>query len=220
MRRNHLLIPSVFLFLLVIEAIGQNPSTVTQEAKSSQCSNIVALAGDVKIDCTSLTPAQQKLVESIPGLLHKILVNQLDPNTVTTKLDEILKEVRRIDPSGPVVSYTTNGYKRVARSGQISMMIDDNLPTCKVFQQMETANANRDWQSLASLADQAIKETPEWLTPYEFRVVAYVNLGKMTGNEAVLLLVDLKAKIGDNHDYTELATQVDGALRQVRSKGY
>src|SRR5580700_3438232 len=106
MRRNRLLITSAILFALASKAVGQQPPTVTQEAKSSPCSNIIALAGDVKIDCSSLTPAQQKLIEGIPGLLHKILANQLDPNVVTAKLDEILREVRRIDPSGPVVSYT------------------------------------------------------------------------------------------------------------------
>jgi hypothetical protein len=106
MRQNRLLILSVVLLLLTSEAIGQNPPTVTQEAKGSPCSNIVALTGDVKLNCSSLTPAQQKIIESIPDVLRKILNSQLDANAVVKKLNEMAQ----LDASsGILLSPTSSG---------------------------------------------------------------------------------------------------------------
>jgi hypothetical protein len=103
MNRNPLplLILSAALSLPTSTAIGQNPPTVTQEAKGSPCSNIVALVGDVKLDCSSLTPAQQKIIESIPAVLHKILANHLDPDAVMGKLDELARQLDHIDRTMP-----------------------------------------------------------------------------------------------------------------------
>jgi hypothetical protein len=208
----------LFVFVLLISPPCRTQTAATGQASTNAPCSVANSGSDNKIRIECGIGKEQG--EAILKILNRILEKELDLNVVVAKLDEIQKEVHRIDPSGPVVSYATNGYKRVVRSGQINMMLDDNLPTYKVFQKMESANANRDWQSLASLSDQAIKETPEWLTPYEFRVMAYVNLGKMTGNEAVSVLEDLKAKIADNHDYADLAVLVDGVLRQLHSKGY
>src|SRR5438046_763360 len=80
----------------------QTPPSVKQEAKDSACSDIVALAGSVTLNCSALTPAQQKLIESIPAILNKILVNQLDPAVVMEKLNEILKAV---NPNLPAKTY-------------------------------------------------------------------------------------------------------------------
>jgi len=78
------------------QAFGQTLPSVTQDAKNSSCSNIVALAGDVKIDCSSLTPAQQKIIESIPSILHKILANQVDAETILSKLDGCLEGIKQV----------------------------------------------------------------------------------------------------------------------------
>src|ERR1035441_6716490 len=95
MLQSNLLLKSLSALILAsggLSAFGQSTATpsVTQDAKNSSCSNIVALAGNVEVNCSSLTPAQKKLIESIPGLLHKIIADQLDPQVVMTKLDEII----------------------------------------------------------------------------------------------------------------------------------
>jgi len=88
----------VILALLATATYGpsQTPSTVTQKSKDSACSNIVALAGNVDVKCSSLTPAQQKIIDCIPGVLNKILSNQLDVSLVMAKLDELLSETKNI----------------------------------------------------------------------------------------------------------------------------
>jgi hypothetical protein len=62
---------------------------IQQKADHSKCSNIVALSGNVSIKCSAMTPEQQRLIEKLPQLLNKILANQLDPDTIMKKLDEI-----------------------------------------------------------------------------------------------------------------------------------
>jgi hypothetical protein len=61
----------------------------------------VAIAGNVSVKCSSLTPAQQKIIEGIPEVLNKILSNQLDINLVMDKLDEIAKAVEKIRTPPP-----------------------------------------------------------------------------------------------------------------------
>jgi hypothetical protein len=72
------------------------PSGVKQKAIDSECTNILALAGNVNVNCSALTPKQQKIIEGIPSILHRILKNQLDPTAVTKKLDEIQEHLGEI----------------------------------------------------------------------------------------------------------------------------
>ena len=79
---------------LCVNTYGQAPS-VSQGANRTSCSNIIALAGNVDVNCSSLTPAQRKVLAQIPGMLNKILANQ-NPDALMAKLDEILNaETRR-----------------------------------------------------------------------------------------------------------------------------
>jgi uncharacterized membrane protein len=80
---------------MALQGFGQTKPNVTQQAKNARCSNIVALAGNVNIKCSALTPEQRKLIEGIPAVLNKILANQLDPSAVMAKLDEILAAASR-----------------------------------------------------------------------------------------------------------------------------
>jgi hypothetical protein len=92
-----------FVLLLTISggcAIGQTTPTVQQKAEKTVCSNIVALTGNVDIKCSTLTPAQEKAIESVPGLLKKILANQ-NPDAVMAKLNELLTA---IEHSGIVIN--------------------------------------------------------------------------------------------------------------------
>lgn len=100
MLRNSLLRNSLSALVLASGSLASCQSTtapgVKQEAKNSSCSNIVALAGNVEVNCSSLTPAQQKQIESIPLILHKILVNQIDPESVMLALDEIRNRIPKL----------------------------------------------------------------------------------------------------------------------------
>jgi hypothetical protein len=71
---------------------GQSPPDVGQESGAAPCSNIVAIAG-ATVNCSNLTPEQRKMIEAIPGLLKKMLTNQLDPAAVNAALDQIKKHM-------------------------------------------------------------------------------------------------------------------------------
>jgi hypothetical protein len=116
MLQSNLLLKSLSALILAsggLSAFGQSTATpsVTQDAKNSSCSNIVALAGNVEVNCSSLTPAQKKLIESIPGLLHKIIADQLDPQVVMTKLDEIIANQKL--ESAAIEKIQQQGWRRL-----------------------------------------------------------------------------------------------------------
>jgi len=50
----------------------------------------------VKLNCSSLTTAQKRIIDNIPSILNKILVNQLNPSSVMTKLDELTTEASKL----------------------------------------------------------------------------------------------------------------------------
>jgi hypothetical protein len=45
---------------------------------------------------SNLTPQQRKMIEAIPGLLKKMLMNQLDPAAVNASLDQIKRNMDEI----------------------------------------------------------------------------------------------------------------------------
>lgn len=86
-----------FISLLPITCIaaqlahGQATPKIQQKSESSACSNIVALAGNVNVNCSNLTREQREELARIPAILHKILANQLPTDQVMKKLDDILE---------------------------------------------------------------------------------------------------------------------------------
>jgi hypothetical protein len=67
--------------------------SVEQKSERSTCVNIVALTGNVNLNCSSLTPAQSKSILEIQTMIRKMVANQVDPSVIdqmNLKLDEIL----------------------------------------------------------------------------------------------------------------------------------
>jgi hypothetical protein len=98
---------SVTLFLVCATALSlaQQSSTISQKSDKSLCSNIVALSGSLNVNCSSLTPAQQKILANLPRVLNKILTNQLDTDAIMAKLDEMA----RSQQGNTIVQYCTAG---------------------------------------------------------------------------------------------------------------
>jgi hypothetical protein len=67
---------------------GQNIPTVHQTATHSSCVNIVALSG-AKVDCSNLTPAQKRALESIPAILKAAIEDRSYFDAIIKKLDEM-----------------------------------------------------------------------------------------------------------------------------------
>jgi hypothetical protein len=113
-----------FLYTLLLMIVGimtslassQTALLVQQKSAESNCSNIVALTGQVDIKCSSLTPAQQKVFLEMPVLLKKILTNQTDIKTEIEKIREMMKSVEASTTNisqDAVVGNVVNGSQNI-----------------------------------------------------------------------------------------------------------
>ncbi len=111
-RIRHLQIASAALISILSATCGfaQGQPPINQEAVKSNCSNIIALVGNVKIDCSNLSPAQKKALEDIPAILKMALANQDYLDAIMAKLEEISKAT-------PQPSVTNNAPGGFAVSG-------------------------------------------------------------------------------------------------------
>ena len=196
-RRVILKVLKVILTLLAAVTcdFSQTPPKITQKAKDTTCSNIVALAGNIDIKCSSLTPTQKKLIESIPALLNKIISNQLDPNAVMEKLDEILKAV---NPNVPPRKYQCTGSWSTAGAGPGAAFEIQLGGNDSAFQEMVRLNNTRQYASLIKACLAQIDSSPEWLTPRLFCGLAYLGTGDKV--KAKSMLDEFDSKTGPAYD--------------------
>jgi hypothetical protein len=96
------------LIAISLEAHAQDKSkplpSVDQRAERSNCTNIVALTGNVNINCSYLTPDQKKAISNIPSILKMALENKNYLEAILQKFDEMSK----ITPT--VVNYAPGGF--------------------------------------------------------------------------------------------------------------
>jgi hypothetical protein len=111
----------------------------------------VALAGNVDIKCSSLTPAQRKIIEGIPAILNKILANQLDTEAVMAKLDEMHKDIRQIRDSQGWPELTVEQMKSITDAAA-------QFPRRKMS--IVVPNQERDTSYFSKQLAQALKADP------------------------------------------------------------
>jgi hypothetical protein len=117
------------------------------------------------------------------------------------------------DPRAAIRMYAYNGARRIFKSGQETSEV--STPQRRLFDQIQEAHQSQNWWLLATLSEGAIKQTPQWLTPYLFAGEAYTNLGKL--DRAILLLEYVKKNGAGNPDYDfaiRQATQLRESIRQ------
>lgn len=187
----------IALFSVSICSPGQTPPSIKQESKDSTCSNIVALAGNIDIKCSNLTPAQRKIIEGIPAILNKILSNQIDPSVLMDKLEEISRDVKSVR-RGFYQGYDFNGIKRRKSPGRDAAILGDEVA---VFQNMISLNKAMDWETLLRVAEDQILKTPDWLTPYLFSGIANLKLGNAEAGISRLQFV--RSESGDDPAYAD-----------------
>jgi hypothetical protein len=120
------------------------------------------------------------------------------------------------DPTIPVITYLYDGDQRISRPG----FITDNPgnPAARIFERIRAAHISHDWPLLLSICDEAINETPEWLTPRLYKAEAYANLGRL--DEAVAILKEVKDKAAGNQDYDRLTKEADELLQKLHNAGH
>jgi hypothetical protein len=182
------------LLVLIITMPCLAQTTQTGEAKTSgPCSPAVSGSNNqFSINCQGIGKEQgQKMLD----ILNKILANQLDPEAVMAKLDEILKAV---NPNVPTKTYFCNGLWRTAGPGphaglEITLGGDDSA-----FQEMVRLNNSGQYQVLLKTCLAQIDATPEWLTPRLFCGLAYLGIGEKA--KAKEMLKEFDSKTGPAYD--------------------
>jgi len=143
------------------------------------------------------------------AILNKILANQLDPDAVMAKLDEILKAV---NPNIPAKTYFCNGQWRVAGPGahagfEINMGGDDSA-----FQTMLRLNNSRQYADLLKACIAQVSSAPEWLTPRLFCGLAYLGTGDKA--RAKDMLTDFDSRTGPSYN-VDACPQMSDYLHKV-----
>src|ERR1700682_3389439 len=137
---------------------SQTTTTGKAETKGSCSPAVTGSDNTFTIHCGIDKAQGQKML----NILNKILANQLDPDAVMAKLDEILKA---INPNMPVKTYFCNGQWRTAGPGpnagfEVSTGGDDSA-----FQEMIRLNNSGQYPSLLKMCLAQINSAPGWLTP-------------------------------------------------------
>jgi hypothetical protein len=117
------------------------------------------------------------------------------------------------DPRPALRAYAYDGARKILLSGQPAS--DTDTPEHRLFSRIEDAHQNKNWSLLASLSESAIKQSPQWLTPYLFAGEAYANLGKI--DRALPMLEYVKQNGAGNPDYgyaIQHATEVRESIKR------
>jgi hypothetical protein len=174
------------------ETSGSQTTTTGNAETAGACSPAVTgNKNTFTINCGIDKKQGQKMLE----ILNKILANQLDPDAVMAKLDEILKAV---NPNIPAKTYFCNGQWRTAGPGphagfEVIMGGDDSA-----FQEMARLNNSRQYTELVRVCLAQIHSAPEWLTPRLFCGLAYLGTGDKL--KAKDMLKEFDSKTGPAYD--------------------
>jgi hypothetical protein len=227
------------ILLIAIPSLGAQTETGKAETAGPCSSAVTGSNHQFSISCQGVSEEQGSQWLAI---LNKIAKKQLDPKVVMQKLDEMegpsgspepkaaiertstVPEPRAAtprplsipEPRAAAVTYTYEGVQRTARSGLPAT--NSKNPAAKAYRKIKRAHANRQWQLLDSLCDQAIDDTPEWLTPVFYKAEAKANLGKLA--EAVALLEEVKRRATGNPEYELLLPEVDALMEKIHRAGF
>jgi hypothetical protein len=70
-------------------ANSQSTPSIQQKSERSMCANVIALIGDVKMNCSDLTEEQKKALKDIPAILKMAVTNQNYLADIKAKLDSM-----------------------------------------------------------------------------------------------------------------------------------
>jgi hypothetical protein len=147
--------PIIFVFLFCSAAFAQQQAPNRTATTQGSCSP--ANAGNIttfNFTCSGLTPAQQKILESVPDLLNKLLALQTDSSS------EILSKLNAcIVQSAPRSVSPEQKQKMVAALGGLS-----GMPTVLV----RATNSTSESSHYASQLQEAFASIPGWKAPPVF----------------------------------------------------
>ncbi len=175
----------ILFVLLAAPCWGQATTTGTADTKGPCSPAVTGSKNTFTINCGIDKKQGQKMLD----ILNKILANQLDPQAVMTKLDEILNAV---NPNVPAKAYFCDGHWRTMGPGanaalEVNIGGDDSA-----FQEMVRLNNAREYADLLKTCLAQIRSAPEWLTPRLFCGLAYLSTGDKAKAKEMLTEFDSK----------------------------
>lgn len=181
----------VLLLLLAIPCHSQTPATGQAQTKGP-CSPAVSGHSNTFVIKCGIDKAQGR---EMLAIINKILANELDPNAVMAKLDEILAAV---NPNRPAVTYSCEGRWQTAGPGvnaafEVQLGGDDSA-----FKEMLQLNNSHQFAKLLEKCMAQISSVPEWLTPRLFCGMAYLGMGDL--QKAKDMLTEFDSKTGPAYD--------------------
>ena len=191
--------------LIAIPCWSQTTSTGKAETTGTCSPAVTGSKNTFTISCGIDKKQGQKMLE----IMNKILENQIDPDAVMAKLDEILKAV---NPNVPAKIYFCNGAWRTAGPGaraalELNMGGDDSA-----FKDMVRLNNTGQYADLLKACLSQIHSAPEWLTPRLFCGLAYLGTGdKIKAKE---MLTEFDAKTGPAYN-VDACQQVSDYLHRI-----
>lgn len=149
--------------------------------------------------------------DALLKIMNKVLVNQLDPDVVMKKLDEILKAV---NPNIPAKTYSCNGQWRTVGPSAIAALNVGMGGDDKVFQDMVRMNNGGQYPDLLKACLAQIESTPEWLTPRLLCGLAYLGAGDR--ERAAAMLREFDSRTGPAYDADGCKQMSDYLHSQLR----
>jgi hypothetical protein len=188
---------SLLLLLAASVPCWTQTTTPGQANTSGPCSPATTGSNnEFKITCGIGKEQGQKMLV----ILNKILANQLDPDVVMAKLDEILHAV---NPNVPKTIYDCRGNwstEGPAPNGfhQMTTNFIGADPSLQEMSKLADAGQNKE---LLKVCASQLESKPEWLTPRLFCGLAYERMGDRPKAKEMLDAYDSRtgpAYSGDN----------------------
>lgn len=99
LHRPQKIISSISVVISVcVFGVGQTKPAIQQHAKNSACSNIVALAGPLNLNCSHLDSNQRRQTSDIQRIVRAILTSQIDAHDVLLKIEAGVSDIRNSIP--------------------------------------------------------------------------------------------------------------------------
>jgi hypothetical protein len=141
---------------------------------------------------------------TITTLVAKTKTNEADLATKDRQIVELEETAQRLRRGRSVVFYSDG--QKVVTTGPGHMNLITDGPEVQVFNQMMTLQERQDFPALFALAEAEIaKLGPPWLSPFLFKGVALINLGRREEGIDVLRFVAREAP--DDEDFYKQAAK-------------
>jgi hypothetical protein len=169
------------------------------EALPASCSIFETQAKDqISIKCQGMNPEQSERISAafnILPVMNRLLEDKLDPELVTTKLDELTKSAARVPR---VKTYFCDGMWKSGAPNAGGILDTKTGGNDSEFLSMISLLEKKQYPELLMKCTANIKSTPEWLTPRLFCGLAYAQLNRKV--EAQAMLAEFEKKAGSTYD--------------------